>query len=178
MTWKSFHHRGEVLRTVIAAADARRDGLLPMDVAGVTETFGDELDLLGALQLRWHTRLAGRIERELMRQPMDLEQRGGRPPGSATADELPGVRAILDRYRADPLDAAMAEAMVKSRRQGAPPAGRDGRPRSGTAATPPLPASARRSRPAPGPTWRPVARTSHRADSHSFLDRLKAAIAA
>ncbi len=78
MTWKSFHHRGEILRDVIATADVRRDGVLPMDVDGVAETFGDELDLLGALQLRWHTRLAGRIERELMSQPMDLERRGRR----------------------------------------------------------------------------------------------------
>ena len=45
------------------AADARRDGLLPMDVTGVRETFGDELTLLGALQLRWHTRLSGHLER-------------------------------------------------------------------------------------------------------------------
>jgi adenine-specific DNA glycosylase len=44
-----------------------------MELPGVAETFGDELTLLGALQLRWHTRLAGDIERELMGQPMDLE---------------------------------------------------------------------------------------------------------
>jgi hypothetical protein len=61
MTWKSFHHRGVVLRAVIAEADARRDGYLPMQVEGVSETFGDELTLLGALTLRWHTRLAGRM---------------------------------------------------------------------------------------------------------------------
>jgi hypothetical protein len=113
MTWKSFHRRGEILRTVIATADARRDGTLPMDVEGVAETFGDELSLLGALQLRWHTRLAGRIERELMHQPMDLEQ-AVIAAWRATADELPGVLAIVDRHRAEPLDAAMAEAMAKS----------------------------------------------------------------
>ncbi|ABL80802.1 MULTISPECIES: hypothetical protein [unclassified Nocardioides] len=113
MTWKSFHSRGEILRDVITTANTRRDGILPMDVDGVAETFGDPLTLLGALQLRWHTRLAGRIERELGQQPMDLE-------GSvitawqATADELPGVLAIIDHYRAEPLDAAMAEAMAKS----------------------------------------------------------------
>ena len=44
MTWTSFHHRGEILRAVIATADVRRDGVLPLDVAGVAETFGDELD--------------------------------------------------------------------------------------------------------------------------------------
>lgn len=113
MTWKSFHRRGEILRTVTAVADARRDGRLPMDVEGVTETFGDELTLLGALQLRWHTRLAGRIERELMSQPLDLEEAVVKA-WQGTADELPGIRAIVDRHRAEPLDAAMAEAMTKS----------------------------------------------------------------
>ena len=101
MTWKSFHRRGEILRDVIASANRRRDGVLPMDVPGVAETFGDQLTLLGALQLRWHTRLAGRIERELMHQPMDLES-AVVDAWHATADELPGVRAILDRQRAEP----------------------------------------------------------------------------
>lgn len=113
MTWKSFHNRGEILRTVTAVADARLDGQLPMDVDGVAETFGDELSLLSALQLRWHTRLSGRIERELMTQPLDLE-RAVITAWQATADELPGTRAILDHYRAEPRDAAMAEVMRKS----------------------------------------------------------------
>lgn len=113
MTWKSFHHRGEILRTVIATADIRGDGTLPMDVEGVTDTFGDELTLLGALQLRWHTRLAGKIEGELMHQPLDLEA-AVIAAWHATAEELPGVRAILDHYRAEPLDVAMSDAMVRS----------------------------------------------------------------
>jgi hypothetical protein len=113
MTWKSFHRRGEVLRTVIAEADARHDGYLPMHVEGVSETFRDELTLLGALALRWHTRLAGHIEHELMTQPMDLEGAVIRA-WQDTADALPGVLAILDRYRAEPLDDAMAWAMTTS----------------------------------------------------------------
>jgi hypothetical protein len=113
MTWNSFHRRGEILRTVTATADVRGDGILPMDVEGVAETFGDELSLLGALQLRWHTRLAGRIERELMSQPMDLEQ-AVIAAWLATADELPGVLAIVDHYRAEPRDDAMALALAKS----------------------------------------------------------------
>ena len=113
MTWKSFHSRGEVLRTVIAEADARRDGHLPMHVEGVAEPFRDELTLLGALTLRWHTRLAGRIERELMTQPMDLEG-AVIDAWQATAEELPGVLAILDHHRAEPLDDAMAAAMTTS----------------------------------------------------------------
>jgi hypothetical protein len=113
MTWTTFHRRGEVLRTVIATADARRDGRLPMDVEGVAETFGDELALVGALSLRWHTRLAGRIERELMAQPMDLEA-SVVTAWRRTAQELPGIRAVLDHYRAFPVDAAMAEALARA----------------------------------------------------------------
>ena len=64
----------EILRDVIATADRRRDGRLPLDVAGVAETFGDELTLLGALQLRWHTRLA--------RPSIEREQLTGRRPSS------------------------------------------------------------------------------------------------
>ncbi|QBR93814.1 hypothetical protein [Nocardioides euryhalodurans] len=110
MTWNAFHSRGEILRAVTVAADARRDGSLPLDVDGVRHVFADELELLGALQLRWHTRLAGRIERELMSQPLDLEAAVVRA-WQQTAEDLPGIRAIIDQHRAHPLDDAMAEAM-------------------------------------------------------------------
>ena len=113
MTWTSFHRRGDVLRDVITAADQRRDGQLPRDVDGVPATFADQLELLGALQLKWHTRLAGRIEREQLHQPMDLRAAVVRA-WQATADELPGVRAILDEHRARPGDEATAEMMRKS----------------------------------------------------------------
>jgi hypothetical protein len=113
MTWTSFHRRGDVLREVIAAADQRRDGALPTDVDGVSATFADELDLLGALQLKWHTRLAGRIDREQMHQPMDLEAAVVRA-WQQTAEELRGIRAILDEHRAHPTDEATDEIMRKS----------------------------------------------------------------
>ena len=113
MTWTSFHRRGEILRSVTRVADERLDGALPMEVPGVRETFGDEHTLLGALQLRWHTRLAGRIERELMYQPMELETAVVRA-WQRTADELPGTRAIIDRHREEPLDDAMAATMAKA----------------------------------------------------------------
>lgn len=180
MTWKSFHSRGEILREVITTANGRLDGLLPMDVAGVAETFGDELTLLGALQLRWHTRLAGRIDRELMQQPMDLET-AVVTAWHATADELPGVLAIVDHYRAEPVDAAMAEAMTKSaakeRIMLAMMAGRVSAPddtaaRVGAA----IEAQARA-------TYRPVrparaTATSRRAHHPRLLARIKAALAA
>lgn len=180
MTWKSFHRRGEVLRSVMAAADARRDGFLPLDVDGVAETFGDALTLLGALQLRWHTRLAGRIERELMSQPMDLE---GAVVAAwvATADEMPGVRAVLDQHRATPLTGAMAEAMTKAtakeRTLLAVMAGQAGSndPAGAARVGAGIEERARES-------WRPVRAGvhggSHRAGNDSFLERLKAALAA
>lgn len=107
MTWTAFHRRGEVLRRVIETADQRVDGELPLYVDGVRETFRDAHDLLGALQLRWHTRLAGRIERELVSQPMNLEQ-AVVTAWHRTVDEMPGVRAVLDEHVARPLDDVMA----------------------------------------------------------------------
>jgi hypothetical protein len=164
MTWKSFHSRGETLRAVVESADLRRDGRLPMDVEGVAETFGDELSLLAALQLRWHTRLAGRVERELAAQPMDLTG-AVIAAWHGTADENPGIRAILDHYTAEPLDDAMAAMLETSAGKGhvllAVNAGRSSLP--ATAAT--LRIGADIVRPA---TAAPV----------SFLHRLRAALAA
>jgi negative regulator of sigma E activity len=113
MTWTSFHRRGDVLRDVIAAADQRRDGVLPRDVDGVSATFADDLELLGALQLKWHTRLSGRIEREQMHQPMDLRAAVVQA-WHQTADELPGIRAVLDEARSHPADDDTCEIMRKS----------------------------------------------------------------
>ncbi|UDY22794.1 hypothetical protein [Nocardioides sp. Kera G14] len=113
MTWTSFHSRGEILRDVIDTADRRLDGRLPMDLDGVVEKFDGELDLLCTLQLKWHTRLAGRIERVLMEQPMDLEA-GVIAAWHEVADEMPGVRAILDQHLAAPLDDTMRAAMTKA----------------------------------------------------------------
>ncbi|HWJ67333.1 MAG TPA: hypothetical protein VNT31_11705 [Nocardioides sp.] len=111
MTWKAFHNRGETLRSVIAASAVRRDGLLPMDVPGVAETFRDELDLLAALTLKWHTRLSGNIEQMLAHQPTDLD-RAVTVAWSNTAHELAGVRMIMDHYAAHPVDDAMARAVA------------------------------------------------------------------
>jgi len=113
MTWNAFHHRGEILQTVIDTADARRDGVLPMDLPGVRETFRDELDLIGALSLKWHARLSGNIERALMTQPLDLEA------AIVTAwrtsnDEAPGIRMIIDRYTESPSDPEMAVALHRA----------------------------------------------------------------
>ncbi len=114
MTWTAFHNRGETLRNVIATSTVRRDGILPMDVEGVSETFRDELDLLAALTLKWYTRVSGHIERMLAHQPMDLHEAVA-IAWSNTAHELPGVRMIIDHYQANPLDEEMATAMAAAR---------------------------------------------------------------
>lgn len=116
MTWNTFHRRGEVLRTVLDHADVHRDGVLPMDLPGVSETFGDELTLIGALQLRWHTRLAGAIERELMGAPVELEAAVVNA-WRKTAGQMAGVRAILDRYTVEPTSAEMAEVLERAHRK-------------------------------------------------------------
>ena len=127
MTWNSYHRRGEVLRSLIDTANTRRDGILPMDVDGVAQTFEDDVAVLAALELRWHTRLAGQIERNLMAQPLDL-QSNVVLAWQQTAAALPGVRAILDHYAAHPETDEMAEnlaaATVKERQLMAMMAGR------------------------------------------------------
>ncbi|MGN6576432.1 MAG: hypothetical protein ACTHKG_12150 [Nocardioides sp.] len=106
--------REAVLRAVVATADARRDGVLPTDVDGVAQTFADDLELVAALQLRWHTRLAGHIEAALAAQPMDLEQ-AVLCAWRRAARELVGIRLVLDRVHESPDDAATAEALSKAR---------------------------------------------------------------
>lgn len=112
-TWDAFHRRGDVLRAVVDHADAHRDGLVPTHLPGVAETFRDETDLVAALQLRWHTRLAGRIERALVDQPTDLET-AVLSAWSATAADLPGIRMILDRELAEPGSEETASALRRA----------------------------------------------------------------
>lgn len=114
MTWDAHHRRGEVLRDVVDEVNSRRDGSLPTELPGVAETFSDDLDLVAALQLRWHTRLSGRIDRALVDEPSDLEH-AVLAAWVATAEELPGVRAVLDAYHAAPTGPAMAEALEVAR---------------------------------------------------------------
>jgi len=112
MNWESFHQRGDVLNAAITEIGVRRDGTLPMDLTGVDQTFRDELDLLGAVQLKWSARLAGLLERVFAEQPDDLEQAVLRAWRLAD-EELPGVKAVLDHYTAHPTSDLMAQAMAK-----------------------------------------------------------------
>jgi hypothetical protein len=114
MTWDAHRRRGEVLRAVVDEANSRRDGVLPLELPGVAETFGDELALVAALQLRWHTRLSGRIERALMEAPTDLES-AVLSAWRGTATELGGVRMILDAYAENPTSEEMRDALDRAR---------------------------------------------------------------
>ncbi|GGO93431.1 hypothetical protein GCM10011584_32110 [Nocardioides phosphati] len=113
MNWEAFHRRGDVLQAVIKEADVRRDGELPMYVAGVEQVFRDELDLLGALSLRWHTRLSGHTETIAKEQPLDLEQ-ATIEAWRGAADEIPGVRLVLDKALAEG-DDEVVEILERSR---------------------------------------------------------------
>ena len=85
-----------------------------MHVPGVAEHFHDDLDLVGALLLKWHARLSGNLERALMREPLDLESAVA-SAWHATAEQLPGVRMIIDRCSEAPEGPEMAKAMNRAR---------------------------------------------------------------
>ena len=188
MAWTSHHRRGEVLRAVVAAADERGDGRLPVDVDGVPETFRGDLDLLGALALKWHTRLSGRVETELAGQPLDLESAVVRAWQEA-ARSMPGVRAVLDRAREEHPDPAVRAVLDKAAAKEhvllAVMAGRSSstdaaaarvgaaiaeRARAGLGRRPGRPEGQRR------PERRPLGEGAHAAPR--LLDRLRAALAA
>jgi hypothetical protein len=109
MTWDARQRRDMVLREVMTVAETRRDGHLPWETAGAEQAFGTPAQLLGALQMRWHTRLSGAIERELTEQPWDLGQAVVHAWRGLAAD-MPGVRAVLDAHADEP-------AMQRARRK-------------------------------------------------------------
>ncbi|MGH3495941.1 MAG: hypothetical protein ACRDP1_00550 [Nocardioidaceae bacterium] len=97
MTWDAYHRRDDILRRLDEVADRHRDGRLPWNEIDAASVFDSTSDLLLAVQMRWHTRLSGRIDRELMNDPMDLRSAIARAWRHAAAD-LPGMRAILDAH--------------------------------------------------------------------------------
>ena len=113
MSWNDFHRREDILRVVMNAANENRDGVLPMHVAGVTQNFSDELDLVGALLLKWNARLMGNVERALMREPMELEVAVSQA-WRTTAEQLPGVRMVIDRCTDAPAGPEMERAMNRA----------------------------------------------------------------
>lgn len=127
MTSTAHYRRGDVLRDVVKAANSRLGATLPTDVPGVAECFRDDLDLVGALQLHWHTLMAGNIERALAEEPGDTESALLADGGDleilvlrawrAAQEELPGVRLLLDHFTHHPTSAEMGEAMDVANRK-------------------------------------------------------------
>jgi hypothetical protein len=111
-----YEARAPLPRFVLAEAAGRRDGVLPRDVPGVPETFADDLDLVAALQLRWHTRLSGAVERSLSAGDLDLEDAVVRAYRESAA-QLPGVRLVLDACVAEPESERMRQALDKATRK-------------------------------------------------------------
>jgi hypothetical protein len=98
MTWDAYHRREAALRSAVAVIDRRRDGRLPWpELDAARSAFDTPTDLLLALQMRWHTRLAGHVDRLLADQPMDPRAAVIEAWRAATRD-LPGVRAVLDTH--------------------------------------------------------------------------------
>ncbi len=189
MNWNAFHHRGEILREVIEAADQRLDGTLPLDVPGVQECFADDIDLVGALTLKWHARLTATIERALATQPMDLESAVA-GAWRETAEQLPGLRLLIDRATDAPTTPAMAEATQRAQRaerarlaqaaalafdasEGAVEAGEHIEQQARAGLTTPA------ARPVAEPVAEPVVETAaEQHDRASFVRRIKAVLAA
>jgi hypothetical protein len=181
MTWNAYHQRGDVLRAVVDLADHRRDGVLPLDVPGVAERFDDDIDLIGALLLKWHARLSGNIERALAQEPTDLESAVG-AAWRRTAEQMPGVRLVVDRATEAPSSEEMAAAMQRARRaewtrlaQSAGLANDASDPAAAAGAR--IEQQAREGLPVPPPAPVPSAVTAAR-DRESFVRRIKAVLAA
>lgn len=94
MTWNP-PRRDEVLRAVVEEADRRLDGIVPMDVAGVQQTFRDADTLVDVLTVRWQAALVAEVERALTEAPNDPEAAVVRA-WRRTVRALPGVRMVLD----------------------------------------------------------------------------------
>ncbi len=110
MTWNAVRTRADVLRSVVDEANRRRDGALPLDLPGVADTFDDAFALVTALQMRWHTRLAGLVEASLDDDPTEAEDAVVAAWRRAATD-LAGVRAILDAQLADPATPELGTAL-------------------------------------------------------------------
>ena len=133
MTWNAVHTRADVLRSVVDEANRRRDGALPLDLPGVADTFDDAFALVTALQMRWHTRLAGLVEASLDADPTEAEDAVAAWRRAAT--DLAGVRAILDAQLADPATPELGTALrIAERKDLVLMAAMAGRPTPSTAA--------------------------------------------
>ena len=100
-SWSRVHAHSASLREVITALDA---GLPLTDVAGegATGAFADRDEVLLALHGVWSRRLHGRIDVALETDDRELAECVGRA-WLNTADDLPGVRRVLDEHSDEPV---------------------------------------------------------------------------
>jgi hypothetical protein len=83
---------------------------------GAHENFADELDMISALLLKWHARLSGNIERAMTREPMALD-RAVADAWRETAEQMPGVRLVIDRCIEFPAGPEMQAALDRACRR-------------------------------------------------------------
>lgn len=94
--WQRYHRRAQAVQDVLARLPRHGAPTLPWD-DDLAAVFGEPAELLEALHGVWTRRLLARID-------LALEMGTGTPQQSveagwqATADALPTLRALLDRY--------------------------------------------------------------------------------
>src|SRR5687767_897105 len=94
-SWDRMHARTASLREVVADLDAGRP--LPASV----DAFADRGELLQELHAVWSRRLGGRIDLALETDDHDLAESVAKA-WLDTADDLPGIRRILDEQADHP----------------------------------------------------------------------------
>lgn len=116
MTWNVTHHRGEILRAAADHVNEMNTGVLPMELDGVAETFADELDLIAGMYLKWHARLSGNLDDAMAPESVDPDVTVARA-WEKTAQQLPGIRKLIDNYTQNPVDDRMRTALDKAQRK-------------------------------------------------------------
>lgn len=111
--------RGAALRAVVEVLDRRLDGVLPADVPGVSECFEDDADLVAALALRWHAALSARLDQAVedsLRSGAGDRSEAVTRAWATTAEQLRGVRRLLDRLDRQPTSPGVADLVARSTR--------------------------------------------------------------
>ena len=102
IAWDTYHRRATALRRVVADLDGSGSSTLPPWDDGLAAVFDDQDDLLVALHDVWTRRLAGRVDLAL-----EIDEHEARESVALAwrevADELAGVRRVLDRHADNPV---------------------------------------------------------------------------
>jgi hypothetical protein len=98
--WENYHRRAAAVRTVVAELD-ETGASEPIWNAELAAIFGDRDGLLVALHDLWTRRLEARIDMAI-EIGEDLPTRDVAKAWREVAEELAGVRRVLDRHQDDP----------------------------------------------------------------------------